>query len=304
MNLNPYIQAARLRTLPLSVSGIIVGSGLASFKSLKVETGLVQTDYGIFILALFTTIGLQVLSNFANDYGDGVKGTDAIRLGEKRMVAAGMISQMAMKKTVVGTALITFCLAMMLIYRSFQTNWPYVLIFMALGLLSIAAAIKYTVGSNAYGYSGFGDLFVFLFFGWLSVAGSFFLFTKELHWELFLPASTVGLLSAAVLNLNNMRDRAEDIKHHKITLAVRLGSKGAKIYHTFIIVLAMVLSLVFTILKTPTICHFIYLLAFIPLIVNLIIVLKNKEPRLLDGQLKVVALSTFLYAVLFAIFMG
>ena len=195
--IQPWIQAARLRTLPLSVSGIIVGSAYAYYQGFS--------DFRIVILALLTTLGLQVLSNYANDYGDGVKGTDANRIGEKRLVAAGIISAKQMKRAVLITANITFILALGLIYIAFgKENFVLSLIFILLGISSIGAAIKYTVGKGAYGYSGFGDLFVFIFFGLVSVIGSNFLFTKMIDWKLFLPAITIGLLSVAVLNLNNI----------------------------------------------------------------------------------------------------
>jgi 1,4-dihydroxy-2-naphthoate polyprenyltransferase len=226
-----WIQAARLRTLPLSVSGIIVGSAYAYHQGFS--------DWRILVLALATTLGLQILSNFANDYGDGVKGTDANRIGEKRMVAAGIITSAQMKKAVLITAAITFVLALLLIYIAFgKENFGLSLIFILLGIGSIGAAIKYTVGKNAYGYSGFGDLFVFLFFGWVSVIGSNFLFTHFIDWKLFLPATAIGMLSVAVLNLNNMRDIENDKMAGKNTLVVKMGLKfglWAKKYQHFLI---------------------------------------------------------------------
>ena len=156
MNIKHWIQAARLRTLPLSVSGIIVGSAYAYYQGFS--------DWRIVVLALLTTLGLQVLSNYANDYGDGVKGTDDNRIGEKRLVAAGVITAEQMKKAVIITAILTFIIALLLIYVAFgKENFVLSLIFILLGIGSIGAAIKYTVGKSAYGYSGFGDLFVFIF---------------------------------------------------------------------------------------------------------------------------------------------
>jgi len=307
-----FIQAARLRTLPLSVSGIIVGCSLANFKVnnhpkdfLITECfGCVHfsTNYLIFFLAILTTIGLQVLSNFANDYGDGVKGTDINRQGEKRLVASGIISAKQMKQAVIITAIITFAIALSLIYVAFKDNFWFAILFMVLGVASIAAAIKYTVGKNAYGYSGLGDVFVFLFFGLLSTVGSFFLYTKAIYWPIFLPASTIGLLSAAVLNLNNMRDRIEDFKHNKITLAVKFGSRGSKIYHYALIIGALICALVYVYLNYRDSLQFLFLIAFIPLIHNIIIVAKNIINKELDSELKKVALSTFLFAILFSIF--
>lgn len=303
-----FIQAARLRTLPLSVSGIIVGCGLANYCTYDYSDGLLTLfpncnhNYLIFILAIFTTIGLQVLSNFANDYGDGIKGTDANRQGEKRLVASGIISAKQMKRAVIITAVITFILALSLIYIAFKHDLIYAIVFVVLGLASIAAAIKYTVGNNAYGYSGFGDVFVFLFFGLLSTVGSYFLYTKTIDWLIFLPATSVGLLSAAVLNLNNMRDRIEDIKHNKKTLAVIFGSQGAKIYHYLLINGALISAITYIALNYYSDKQFLFLIAFIPLFHNLVVVAKNIIHRDLDSELKKVALSTFLFAILFSIF--
>ena len=286
-----FIQAARLRTLPLSVSGIIVGYSLAGFSN--------QT---IFILAILTTIGLQILSNFANDYGDGIKGTDSNRQGEKRLVASGVISASLMKQAVIITAIITFTLAILLIYVSFKDEFAYALLFLFLGVSSIVAAIKYTVGKKAYGYSGLGDLFVFLFFGLLSTVGSYFLYTKVIYWDVFLPASSIGLLSAAVLNLNNMRDCIEDAKHNKITLVVKLGNKKSKIYHYTLISFSLICALIYVCINYNNSLQFLFLIEFIPLVHNVIIVTKNCINKELDSELKKVALSTFLFAVLFSIF--
>ena len=194
-----WIQAARLRTLPLSLSGIILGGFLAEKN--EVFNGL------IFLFSVLTTIGFQVLSNFANDYGDGVKGTDnENRVGPERALQSGAISPKQMLKGIYLTVALTLVVALVLIYVSFGVeNFAYSVVFFFLGIASIAAAIKYTMGTNAYGYSGLGDIFVFLFFGLLSVVGSLFLYTKNVETTTFLPAFTIGFLSAAVLNLNNMR---------------------------------------------------------------------------------------------------
>ena len=244
-----WIAAARLRTLPLSVSGIIVGGSLGNFEywfnvpSFTCCFGCPPVfSQAIFWLAILTTIGFQVISNFANDYGDGIKGTDANREGEQRMVASGIISPKEMKRGIVITSILTVIVALLLIYLAFgKENLPYIILFFALGIASIAAAIKYTVGKNAYGYSGFGDLFVFLFFGMLSVLGTYFLFTHYLRWEIVLPATTIGLFSVAVLNLNNMRDIENDARVGKRTLVVAMGSQRAKVYHYFLLVIGMLL---------------------------------------------------------------
>ena len=239
MDVKSFIKAARLRTLPLSISGIIVGS----FLGIKVLNDSLLDDNKmsiltspIFWLAILTTIGFQVLSNFANDYGDGIKGSDKNRTGEARMVSSGAITPKQMKIAMIVTTIITLIIALLLIYFSFgKENFAYSILFFGLGVASIAAAIKYTVGNSAYGYSGFGDVFVFLFFGLLSVVGSYFLFTKNINLLVFLPAIAIGLLSTAVLNLNNLRDRDQDKINKKNTLVVKLGNSNAKKYHYFLI---------------------------------------------------------------------
>lgn len=305
MDVKSFIKAARLRTLPLSISGIIVGSYLGvaylnsiSTASAKIVVWLTPT----FWLAILTTIGFQVLSNFANDYGDGVKGSDKNRTGEARMVSSGAITPRQMKMAMIVTTIITLIIAILLIYVSFGSeNFGYSILFFVLGIASITAAIKYTVGNSAYGYSGFGDVFVFIFFGLLSVVGSYFLFTKSINFQIFLPAISIGLLSTAVLNLNNLRDREEDKKNNKNTLVVKLGTEKAKKYHYFLIFGALISALIFVFLNFESIYQFVFLIAFIPLIRNVKTVAENKIAAELDKELKKVALSTFLFAILFAI---
>lgn len=285
-----WIQAARLRTLPLSISGIIVGSGYAYYQN--------EFDWIIFVLALCTTLGLQILSNYANDYGDGVKGTDVNRIGEKRLVAAGVVSATQMKKAVISTTIITFILALALIYVAFgKENFGLSLIFILLGIGSIGAAIKYTVGSNAYGYSGFGDVFVFIFFGLVSVIGSNFLFTHFIDWTLFFPAIAIGLLSVAVLNLNNMRDIENDKIAGKNTLVVKMGLEKAKKYHYTLISIALVLFVFFS--GMISIKMYMYLPIILVLAMHLKTVKKSKKYEDFDPELKKVALSTFALSLLF-----
>ena len=290
-----YVQAARLRTLPLSVSGIIVGSAIAYYDG--------YFNPLIFILAILTTIGFQILSNFANDYGDGVKGTDDLnRIGPKRALQTGVISAKQMKMAIIITLIITFIIALILIYISFgETHFKYSLLFILLGILSIGAAIKYTVGKGAYGYSGFGDVFVFLFFGLLSTIGSYFLYTKSLNLKVIYPAISIGLLSVAVLNLNNMRDISNDKKANKNTLVVKIGSNHAKLYHYMLICISLISMLIFTYYFTNKPTAYLYLVAYGPLSIHLIKVSKTTNPKDFDPELKKVALSTFLVALLFSI---
>jgi 1,4-dihydroxy-2-naphthoate octaprenyltransferase len=218
------------------------------------------------------------------------------------MVSSGAITPKQMKTAMISTTTITLLIALLLIYVAFGSkNFGYSILFFGLGIASIAAAIKYTVGNSAYGYSGFGDIFVFLFFGLLSVVGSYFLYTKMINFEIFLPAFSIGLLSTAVLNLNNLRDREQDKTNKKNTLVVKLGVVRAKKYHYFLIIGALITALIYTVLNFSSIYEFVFLVAFIPLVKNMITVSRNNTPAELDGELKKVALSTFLFAILFGI---
>lgn len=295
-----WIQAARLRTLPLSVSGILVGCFYAMSQSLF--------NWDIVIFALTTTLGLQVLSNFANDYGDGIKGTDnQDRVGPTRAIQSGSISPAAMKRAIAITALLTLVSAVLLIYSAFKDyHFWYSLGYLVLGILAIASAIRYTVGKNPFGYRGYGDLFVFLFFGWVSTLGVYFMFAKTFTegYLLFLPATAIGMLSVAVLNLNNMRDVLSDTQSKKNTLVVQMGLPKAKRYHYFLVISAMILILSFAILNDFTtdgqfnFDQYFFLLVYVPLVLHLKRVYHNQDSRTLDPELKIVALSTFFLAIL------
>jgi len=293
--LTAWIAAARLRTLPLSVSGIIIGTGIAASKG--------HFNIVIGVLALLTTISFQILSNFANDYGDGVKGTDnKDRIGPARAVQTGAITSGQMKKAIYTMVVISFILSALLIYIAFGSRDPKIsLFFLVLGILAIVAAIKYTVGNSAYGYHGFGDVFVFVFFGLVSVIGSYFLYTREGDWSLIFPAFAIGLLSTGVLNLNNMRDRESDKASGKNTLVVKIGAEFSKYYHYYLLISAMFFSTVYLIINYQAPVNFIFFIAFIPITLHLIRVYKNRDPKKLDPELKKLALSTFLFALLFAI---
>ena len=290
-----YINAARLRTLPLSVSGIIIGSFIAASQSFF--------NWRICILALLTTIGFQIISNFANDYGDGVKGTDNNdRIGPTRVIQSGVISPKEMLKAIKIAIALTLVVAMLLIYISFGKNdFINLSIFFLLGILSIAAAIKYTMGEKAYGYSGFGDLFVFLFFGILSVCGSYYLYAKQLDFSIFLPAFSVGFLSIGVLNLNNMRDMESDIKSGKKTIVVKIGSEFAKYYHYYLLISSLLVTILYNVIHYKSPFQFLFVLAYIPIGKHFLIVYKNQIPKKLDPELKKLAISTFLFSILFGL---
>lgn len=293
--LRAWVSAARLRTLPLSISGILTASAVAISEE--------NFNLTICILAIITTLGFQILSNFANDYGDGVKGTDnEDRVGPMRAMQSGILKAKDLKIGMIVTGALTLLIATMLIFTAFgNENFLLSFIFFNLGIAAIIAAVTYTVGKKAYGYRAMGDLFVFLFFGLLGVMGCYFLYSKSLGDLVAMPAIVIGLLSAAVLNLNNMRDRLSDAKVNKNTLAVVLGAVKVKHYHTSLIIGSFIVASLYFLLKAETILEFIPLMAFIPLFLNVVKVYKNDSPPLLDPELKKVALSTFLFSILFLI---
>ena len=299
-----WIEAARLRTLPLSVSGILVGSFYALAKPTEnILTPTQVFSWKIFGLLLLTTLGLQVLSNFANDYGDGIKGTDnEDRIGPKRAIQSGVISPKAMKTAIIITATLTFLSAVLLIYTAFHfTYFYYSLFFLILGIVAIASAIRYTVGAKAYGYRGYGDIFVFVFFGLVSTYGSYFMFAKVFDLTLLLPAVAIGFLSVGVLNLNNMRDEVSDRKVGKNTLVVKMGGEKAKHYHYFLVITAMVLLLIFGFIQNFAIDQFLYVIVFLPLTSHLLRVKRAVNPADLDPELKRLAISTFLISLLLSL---
>ena len=290
-----WISAFRLRTLPLSVSGIIIGSALAYYNG--------AFELSIFILAILTTLSLQILSNLANDYGDGVKGTDhEDRIGPERAIQSGKISENEMFHAIRLNILIVIFLVFATVFTAFGIqNFIYAIVFFGIGGLAVYAAIKYTIGGSAYGYRALGDLMVFIFFGIVSVLGSYFLFMKQIDHVTILPACIVGLLSVGVLNLNNMRDIETDKISKKITVAVKLGWKRAKTYHLFLIGTSILLGVLYAVLYFRFYINLIFLLAMIPLCIHLAKIIRTDQPEQLDSQLKILALSTFAFSILLAI---
>jgi 1,4-dihydroxy-2-naphthoate octaprenyltransferase len=264
-------------------------------------------DITIFALALLVTLLYQVLSNFANDYGDGVKGTDQNRIGEaeQRAVASGKISATQMRNAVILFALLSLVATLILLYKAFFPDFiKEFYTFIGLGVACILAAIGYTVGKKPYGYLGLGDLMVFIFFGLVSVCGSYFLFTKSFDWDMLLPASAIGLLSAAVLNLNNMRDIENDEKSGKKTLALRLGFKNAMIYEMIILMLPPILVLIYMMMNDlqaqGKYYAFIFFITIFPLTSLRRKMMEVKEPKELDPFLKQVGIITLLMSLLVA----
>ncbi len=289
-----WIKASRLRTLPLALSSVLMGSFLA------LHSGVYS--WPVIILATVTTLLLQVLSNLSNDYGDAVKGTDnEHRLGPRRTVQSGEISPKQMKTAMFLFVVLTLVSGIWLIIESFGNDWLKALLFLVLGLAAIAASIKYTVGHKAYGYAGLGDLFVFLFFGLLAVLGTYYLNTKSLSWLIVLPAVTIGFFSTAVLNLNNMRDMENDLNSGKRTVAARLGYKAAFYYHAFLILGGFLASFIYVVLTFHSYLEFLFLITLPLSLANLAGIHKVADHRQLDPYLKKTALGTLLFVVVFGV---
>ena len=295
LKVKSWISAFRLRTLPLSLSSILMGSIIAYSQE--------KFILPIAVLAITTTVFLQVLSNLANDYGDSKKGIDNDnRVGPERAVQSGAISLREMKNGIITTSILSLLSGTALIYIGLKDySLEYIVSFFVLGIAAIGAAIKYTVGKKPYGYAGLGDLFVFLFFGITGVIGTYFLHTHNFEPILILPATSIGLLSVSVLNMNNMRDIKNDAENNKKTLVVKMGIRKSKTYHTILIVGAIASFTTFLILKESTYIFFIRLIPPPILILNLKKVWSFKDNRELDPELKKLALSTFLLALLFGI---
>lgn len=287
-----WLSAFRLRTLPLSLSGIIAGSAIAYYNGCW--------DSMIFTLSMVTTILFQILSNLANDLGDGMKGTDnENRVGPERAVQSGVISQKEMKAAVIACSVLSLFSAGSLIYIGTQ-NMPFEMIwfYSGLAILCIAAAITYTVGKKAYGYHGMGDIMVLIFFGGVSVLGVYSLYSKTFDPQNVLIAVGIGLLSTAVLNLNNMRDYVNDENSGKNTIVVKMGPNQAKFYHAILILGALSsLAQFINMLHQPIL--FLALLPGVYLLVHLRKVMKTTDPKDFDPELKRVALSTFAISLLF-----
>ncbi len=293
-----WIKAARLRTLPLSLSGILVGSAAA-----YQEHHSQSNYYTILILCLLVTLFFQVLSNYANDYGDAVKGTDnENRVGPKRAIQSGEITKSQMKNAIVITSVLSLITSVAVIYASFgNQNFLSAIIYLFLAMACVGAAIKYTVGNSAYGYKGLGDIFVFVFFGLVSTLGSYYLFGHSLDWQIVFPAMAIGLLSVAVLNMNNMRDVENDTIMNKNTLVVKMGFQKAKQYHFWLILFAAIFFNTYAMNVFTQWYQYIYVIGFIPLLKNIGVVSKTTNPRLLDPELKRLSLSTFLISLLLSI---
>lgn len=295
-----WISALRLRTLPLAASSIILAAGLALQAHLF--------DPLIFSLALVTALLLQILSNLANDYGDALSGADnETRVGPKRAMQTGLITQTGMKKAIILTTALCFISGISLLVVALGSDFNSWLLFLLFGLLAIIAAISYTMGKLPYGYYALGDLAVFIFFGLLGVAGSYYLYGLTFSPWLLLPACSIGALSVAVLNINNMRDMYSDKAANKTTLVVLWGRKSAFIYHLLLVFMAPLLACVYLVdSENSQSWQFVFLLAWLPLAKScrsLYRAIFNdlRDGELFNKELKNTALSTFVFSLLFAL---
>ena len=242
---------------------------------------------------------LQILSNIANDYGDFKKGTDGTkRVGPQREMQSGNITEGEMQKAMVFTGMLCLLSGGILIFFLAHLSWQELAVFAALGIGAVLAALLYTLGKRPYGYRGLGDLYCFLFFGWTAVAGTFYLATKSLDFSVLLPASTMGFLSNAVLNVNNMRDMENDRTSGKDSLVVKLGLRKAFVYHCLLIIGAFVCLSVFLILKNAPFYAYVFWLLF-PLFLKDLIAIKKTQPKLLDPFLGRQVKNTFLLVLVF-----
>ncbi len=290
-----WIQAIRPRTLPLALSSTILGSFIAASEN--------KFRWPVFILALFTTLFLQILSNLANDYGDYTKGSDhSERLGPLRMMQSGLIKSRQMVFAIGIVASLALLFGSLLIFTGTRGNGPGIKVFyFLLGMAAIAAAVKYTIGKKPYGYIGLGDLFVFIFFGLTGVIGTYYLHTQHMRLDILLPATSVGLLSAGVLNINNIRDYQSDMKASKRTLVVLIGNWWAKIYHLSLIAGAIITGSLYTLINFKSGYQWLFLVTTPLLITNTLSIFSYTKPIELNVELKKLAFSTLLFSFTFGI---
>lgn len=293
MDIKVWLHAFRLRTLPLALSCIAMGGFLAA--------SVHAFRWNVFVLCVVTTIFLQILSNLANDYGDSVHGADsADRKGPSRAVQSGAITPGQMKTAVIVFVVLCLGSGISLLFVSFGMNWNAILFFLGLGVLSILAAIAYTVGRRPYGYIGLGDISVLIFFGLVGVMGSYYLFTQHISWREILPALSCGFFSIGVLNVNNIRDIESDRKAGKFSIPVRIGRENSSRYHWFLILGGLITAGVYTFLTFRSPWQLLFLLS-VPLFVRIGVAVTRKPSHELDPYLRQMALSTLLFVLLFGV---
>lgn len=288
-----WLESLRPRTLPLAFASVVVGSTLAFWQGVF--------DPLIALLALLTAGLLQILSNLANDYGDAVKGSDKPdRIGPLRGMQKGVITQAQMKRALIVTVVLICLSGLALVAVACRTPADF-LGFLLLGLLAIIAAITYTVGTRPYGYMGLGDVSVLLFFGWLSVIGTWYLQAHTLIAAVFLPATACGLLAAAVLNINNLRDIESDRLNGKNTLAVRLGPVMARRYHAGLLAATLVCFALFNLIWLQTLWGWLFLLSTPVLLRQARYVLRETSPLAMRPMLERTVKGALLANLLFCV---
>jgi 1,4-dihydroxy-2-naphthoate polyprenyltransferase len=295
MNLSVWVSAFRLRTLPLALSCIGMGSFLAASQG--------RFNAPVFWLSALTTIFLQILSNLANDYGDSVHGADSLeREGPKRAVQSGQITSRQMLVAVAIFAVLSLFSGIYLLYEALRgAGWETILLFLGLGILAIIAAVTYTAGKRPYGYAGLGDVSVFLFFGWLGVTGTYYLHTLQWEWINVLPATSCGLFSVAVLNVNNIRDIESDRKAGKKSIPVRLGKEKAVVYHWFLLGTGLICAFLYVSITYTSPYQFLFLLSLPLLLRNAIGVYRKRRAVELDPYLRQMAMTTLFFIITFGI---
>lgn len=287
-----WLNAMRLRTLPLTLACVVLGAFLAAADGLF--------DGVVVLLCVVTAVLLQILSNLANDYGDSIHGADHVeRAGPARAVQTGAISAKEMKRAMGLFAVLSAVSGLALVIVAFGMDaLPFLLLFLLLGVASIWAAVNYTAGKNPYGYAGLGDIFVLIFFGWVGTLGTVFLQTQFLTWELFLPATSAGLLAVGVLNVNNIRDIDSDKLAGKRSIPVRLGPERARIYHWCLLVMAFVLAGLYAAYTHHSPWQYLFVVAAPLLLRNAIAVSRTNDPIKLNPLLKQMVMAALLFDVL------
>lgn len=291
-----WISALRPRTLFLAVATTICASGIAYSDG--------KFSVSVCILTILTATLLQLLSNLANDLGDYQHGTDTTgeRLGPQRAMQSGAITLLEMKRGIYISIGLSLIVGACLILEAAQfMDISYIVAFLLLGIASIVAAVKYTSGKNPYGYKGLGDVFSFIFFGPVSVVGTYFLHTHEMSFQPWLPAIGMGLFTAAVLNVNNMRDMQNDKKSGKMTLAIKFGQLGSRHYHAILTLVAMLCFMFYAFIYCNNWYQYLYLFFLIPFLIILKNIYQTKDDKMLDPYLKFTSMSTFFLAVAFVV---
>ncbi|MFO7664473.1 MAG: 1,4-dihydroxy-2-naphthoate polyprenyltransferase [Chloroflexota bacterium] len=293
--LSVWVNAARPRTLPLALASIIMGTALAAAQGFF--------SWPVAFLCILTAVLLQILSNLANDYGDSLHGADhGERQGPQRAVQSGLVSQLEMRRAIAITVMLTVASGLGLLWVAFgRDGLSLAVLFILLGAAAIGAAITYTAGKMPYGYAGLGDLAVLAFFGWVGVAGSYFVQTTTIDWLILWPATACGLLAVAVLNVNNIRDMESDRMAGKFSIPVRLGLSRARLYHWILLISATICAAVYVFLTFVSLWQFLFLLAVPMLVRNGLAVSRTQALASLNPWLKQMSLATLVFVLLFSL---